>query len=1121
MVNDLTGVVVRSMAFGMNGTHASDWTLNGNPITVTGSIEGSASSDEDIYINCDVHLGGPGYFDVTPSGSSVNLHLKNVDLNGQDLTIAHNNNAGSIEMAGAITGNGNIKVWGGPVSFSGSSANTFQGTLTVTTINDGLCDIRWGDLTLRKQSGLAVPGNIRVESGARLGLGHSDQIADDAVVQIYSSFRSCFGNQLSSSFHLNGYNETIGSLTITNVATDTNVCLVATENGMLTVSGSITSRSDNNNTVPRITGFLNLPSMHNIILAGSADASLQIDAQMSGPGGFSKYGDPTLILTGNNSFGGGVSVLQGLIDARHNNAFGAATSPVQLLWTAAGNGGALLLRNVAIGLNPLYSLGGDQVTPTAAGSRITSFGTCSWGGPVNLWTNLVVLGGDMAFSGQVSGAGGFYFLNIGTAELGGTQGNDYAGPTVVYCPLLQLNKPSGVTAFGGPLVVGGNSSPSCEARWLQDYQHTFANVTVYGNGFVNLNSHHDDFSVLTFNGGTVSSGSGELGIYGPVTVNGASTAATIFGTVGLPSGVYPNNPFVVQGGSGAGCDLNINGALIGAGNLVKLGPGTLCLNSDSSYTGATFVREGVLAANSAGALGANNVGQGTIVYSNATLQIGPGTVLSEPLSLSGSGAGGPMGALNVAGNATFNSQFQALNYFELSSAATVRVEGAGSIFTVNGIISGNGDLTKSGPGRMVLGGTYDNSYAGNTYVNGGALELSKAVGVTAIPANLVIGTGAIGSSASVRQNSSFQIVGNVTLYRGGTWDLNGTAEGFSNPDHPVVFNGGGSIQTGAGILYLPPGNSLTYNASASSGGASISGQIGLDAGTHVWSIAQHFDFGLNPAPDLDISALIVDSSTAAGIEKQGAGRLRLGAANTYTGPSTVTSGNLQVDGNPTQSAIFLNGGILSGSGRVGRIVMGGGTISPGNSGPAILTSGIFNQDGGRGTLRIELNGPSVGSGYDQLNVAFASSLVPGVTLTGVRLDLSLGFAPSPGTQFTILNYTSISRASYVVGTFAGLPQGASIAAGGHRFVIDYAGGSGNDVVLTDAGVLPALTINLADPGSVRLLWPASATGYALQAATNLSSPSWAPVSASPTVVDGNNVVVEPITGGTVFYRLFQ
>jgi hypothetical protein len=85
----------------------------------------------------------------------------------------------------------------------------------------------------------------------------------------------------------------------------------------------------------------------------------------------------------------------------------------------------------------------------------------------------------------------------------------------------------------------------------------------------------------------------------------------------------------------------------------------------------------------------------------------------------------------------------------------------------------------------------------------------------------------------------------------------------------------------------------------------------------------------------------------------------------------------------------------------------------------------------------------VGTQYDQLNVTGT------ITLTGSNLVITVGGTLTVGEQFTIVNNDSNDA---VIGTFA---QGSSVSSGGNTFSIDYAGGDGNDVVLTATVVAPA------------------------------------------------------------------
>ena len=89
---------------------------------------------------------------------------------------------------------------------------------------------------------------------------------------------------------------------------------------------------------------------------------------------------------------------------------------------------------------------------------------------------------------------------------------------------------------------------------------------------------------------------------------------------------------------------------------------------------------------------------------------------------------------------------------------------------------------------------------------------------------------------------------------------------------------------------------------------------------------------------------------------------------------------------------------------------------------------------------MRLNGPTVGTQYDQLTVGGS------VTLAG-NLDILAAPGLPAGTTFTIVNKTS---AGTVSGTFAGKPQGSAFTVGGYVWLVSYTGGDGNDVTLTIA-----------------------------------------------------------------------
>ena len=78
-----------------------------------------------------------------------------------------------------------------------------------------------------------------------------------------------------------------------------------------------------------------------------------------------------------------------------------------------------------------------------------------------------------------------------------------------------------------------------------------------------------------------------------------------------------------------------------------------------------------------------------------------------------------------------------------------------------------------------------------------------------------------------------------------------------------------------------------------------------------------------------------------------------------------------------------------------------------------------------------------------------------VTLNGTLTINAIG-APFPvGRTYILIENDGVEA---IIGTFVGLPEGMIFEAGGQLFRISYAGGTGNDVVLTavDATTIPTL-----------------------------------------------------------------
>ena len=217
-------------------------------------------------------------------------------------------------------------------------------------------------------------------------------------------------------------------------------------------------------------------------------------------------------------------------------------------------------------------------------------------------------------------------------------------------------------------------------------------------------------------------------------------------------------------------------------------------------------------------------------------------------------------------------------------------------------------------------------------------------------------------------------------------------------------------------------------------GVSSGGTLVLFSGTYSQAATFSSAFSLSvPTGTASVTAAI---SGSAGLTKIGTGTLTLTASNSYTGATTVSAGKLLVDGSIASSSgvSVAAAGTLGGTGSVGNSVSSSGIIAPGDATPGTLSATFLSL--GTGTLALDL---ASSTSYDRLSGSF-------VNITGTTLSLNIGTINDFDT-YTILSITGTSGG--LTGTFVNLPtSGSTLAIGNRTFRINYAGGDGNDVVLT-------------------------------------------------------------------------
>jgi len=191
-----------------------------------------------------------------------------------------------------------------------------------------------------------------------------------------------------------------------------------------------------------------------------------------------------------------------------------------------------------------------------------------------------------------------------------------------------------------------------------------------------------------------------------------------------------------------------------------------------------------------------------------------------------------------------------------------------------------------------------------------------------------------------------------------------------------------------------------------------------------------------------ITGVISGSGASSTLTKSGSGALRLTAANTYGSSSTTVNGGTLLVNNTTGSGtgggpvtVNNSGSTIGGTGTIsGRLtVNAGANLSPGNGGytTGVLTVGLLTLQP-TSNFRIDINGTTVGTGYDQLQVTGAGG-AGGAVITGSNLLVHVDTTLTVGEQFTIAHH-----AGGYTGQFA---EGSSVTdQHGDVFSINYSGG---------------------------------------------------------------------------------
>ncbi len=360
----------------------------------------------------------------------------------------------------------------------------------------------------------------------------------------------------------------------------------------------------------------------------------------------------------------------------------------------------------------------------------------------------------------------------------------------------------------------------------------------------------------------------------------------------------------------------------GSGSLTKAGEGILSLSGANSYSGATRVEGGTLAAGT------------TQVFSpNSAFTVGTGAALEL------AGFDQAIGSLAGAGAVRLGS-------------AVLVTGGNDASTTYGGTISGNGLLVKVGTGTFNLAGA--NRYTGGTWIEGGTL-----LGTTTSLVGAILNEAALVFDQSTEGTFGGSVFGSGTLTKQGSGTV--TFSGANSHSGATRVVGGilaaGAMRVVGGILaagamqVFSPSSAFAVGAGAALELAGFDQAIGSLAGAGAVRLG---------------SAVLVtggnDASTtyggvmsgSGGLVKVGTGTFNLAGANSYTGGTWVVGGTLLGTTTSLVGAILNEAALVfdqSTEGTFGGSVFGSGTLTKQGSGTVTFSgansySGATRVEGG-------------------------------------------------------------------------------------------------------------------------------------------------------------------------------
>ena len=658
-----------------------------------------------LHITVDKALGGDNAGDLTLKEDTVLKTSDTATINVTNDIILNKSTSSDAQieidntktiLSGNIsegtTQSGIIKIGDGELVLTGN--NTYKGT---TEVKDGVLSVsdnkNLGDET-EKADVILNGGALHIINEDADDVFSTDRVAQlkgtDNVIDVLEDVDATWSGKLTGAGGLN--KQGTGKLVLANTSANDYTGLTTVTAGILSFSannqlGTNTSLSLNGGTLEN-TADVNVSK--NIRLDESSaiktDGKFNATGIISGADGktLTKAGLSELILTGSNTYEGDTVIKEGTVVVTNNNSFGADTGNNKKITleddtTLKASGDAAL--SSANHTGTYLDIVGDDVTlDVETGKTLSILGQISGNSFAKEGMGKLILSDtENNFSGNIDVNKGT--LSVATNSHLGVAGNqvNLADAALELTDSNIFNRQLNVLDDGAIIGVttGKTATWSGAITGSKDISKVDAGTLILGND----NSAYTGSWQVTAGTLSISDDKNLGAASSELLLNGGTLQTTVDLTSTRDIKVTADSKIEITN-----AETTLEGDITGADDLEKIGTGTLVLDNDNSaYTGSWQVTAGTLSISDDKNLGA----------------------ASSELLLNG-------GTLNTTGTGVTSTRG-----VELTASSTIDTDGD---LSLSGVITGSGDITKTGTEKLILSGV--NTFQGNINVNAGTLSLS-------------------------------------------------------------------------------------------------------------------------------------------------------------------------------------------------------------------------------------------------------------------------------------------------------------------------------------------------------------------------------------------------------------